>query len=150
MLAADVDGDHRADKVIGYSATTGEQVFDAERDDSAPTGWRDAAAESGETPAPVEIPPQFRDVQPQGSDLVATALAYTNKAVAESAAGLWTAAYPGEPWPADETGAPHRPETLLHYIAMDEKAPPAVAEAAEDTVTKYEQAVSHAVGGDGA
>ncbi|MEV6633617.1 hypothetical protein AB0M54_22990 [Actinoplanes sp. NPDC051470] len=144
ILAADVDGDGRADKVIGYDATTGEQAFDAERDDTAAGGWR-PAAEPGAEPAPVEIPPRFRDIQPQGTDLVATALAYTNRAVAESAAGLWTTAYPGEPWPTDDTGAPHRPETLLHYIAGDDKLPQAVSEAADEAVTDYEKAIGHAI-----
>ncbi|MEJ7651128.1 MAG: hypothetical protein WKF57_19110 [Nakamurella sp.] len=69
----------------------------------------------------IEVPARYQVAIDTSADISVQALTHMNATMAEAAAGLWSSAYPGTPWPVDdETGEPYPPRILLGVIANDE------------------------------
>jgi len=93
-------------------------------------------------PTPLPIPPEFADVQPLDDSVPQVTYANAKETLAQQAAMLYSTAFPGQPWPADDAGQPYDPQVLLGVIADDPNVPDHIANqaaganAAFDRITK--------------
>jgi hypothetical protein len=161
-LVVDADHDGRADHVIiaddtGHittdvvtDPTTGQWVPATDGDTTDATGPdRTAPSDAGTDPngeatAPVRIPPEYVVTVDPSEDLVVTTLQRAQQTMTEEALVLWQAAYPGQPWPADDTGHPYPPEILLGWIANDhalERTHEELVDAAQNGLDTYQRIV---------
>jgi hypothetical protein len=159
-LVVDADHDGRADHVIIADDTgtittdvvtdpdTGQWVPASNGETTDPT---DPGTEpSGETAAPLRIPPEYVVTVDPSDDLVVTTLQRAQETMTEEALTLWQAAYPGQPWPSDDAGHPYPPDVLLGWIANDhalERTHEELVDTAQQGLDAYQQIVRTGLAG---
>lgn len=150
MDVMNTDGKPGADQVLVVE--NGATTMFAERDPQ--TGEWSPVAETqpsdpdsdparGDT---IEVPAQYQVAIDTSADTSIQALTRMNATMAEAAANMWSSAYPGTPWPADdETGEPYPPRILLGVIANDQDVSTDMKSAALQMVETFDKTTTSVV-----
>lgn len=145
-VAIDQDGDGWVDRVEVTDLATGDVgVFERQADGS----WSPIHSPATDSPASAEVavtdpfvvPAEIR-LEPLAPDapLTAQALRHLEESMVGFVSDFFPAAFPGQPWPTDETGRPYPAEVLLRMMTTDENEDRDIRSAALEVLADLEKA----------
>lgn len=147
-VAIDRDGDGWVDRVEVTDLATGDVgVFERQPDGSwsavdSATGPESQAPAESVVADPFVVPPEAVQSEPLGPDapIMAQALRQMEETMFGFVSEFFPAAFPGEPWPVDETGRPYPAEVLLRMMTTDDNENRDVRNAALEILSELEKA----------
>ncbi len=149
MEVSDLDDEPGADRVriTEDGATTMLVDLDSRTGQWTPVdGLHPGDGAPGGDPAGIEVPDRYRITVDETADLATQSLARMQATAADAAADLWSAAYPGTPWPVDDdTGEPYPPRILLGVISADQGLDADVTTVARSVLDSLNRAIESIV-----